>query len=337
MAWTNRSNKLSRFFAFKSKESRDTFFDKLKGLDAKNDYTAHALKIGDKAIVVKCGNGGTISNKDRFMTAAIDSLARSIAGSSGSNSSRSSTKLAEEKRAFIGGLASKLFNGVGRTMPGTFNALSKTPGLKRLPGFAERMQSPLRQVNANSAFQTHPGVLKNLANMKGSASQPLTSGQVTEAAANHLRSLPGVSNVDEAAGALVGQGKNRFFRLGVNGRGDLQNLMSQMAGAGYKDSEAYKALAQQYNAMGRNRYIAAAGGVGAYAGADAYMNRNQKPKGGFFGTVANIPATGADMLGAPGIGKMMRENPEITTIGSGAALAALLYSMMSNSGNNRYR
>jgi hypothetical protein len=335
MAWTNRNNKLARFFAFKYRETRDTFFDRLKKLDTKSNYAAHAIKIGEKAIVVKCGNGETISNKDRFMTAAIDSLARSIAGSTGSNSSRSSTKLAEEKRAFIGGLASKMFNGAGRAMPNFFNAASKTWGLKRIPGFAERMQSPMRQTAANATFKQNPNLLGDLGKMTGAPGKPLTSGQVTDQLATNMRAT-GAPGVDEAAGALAGQGQNRFFRLGLKGRGDLQNLMTQLESAGHGKTEAYKALQSQYNAMGRNRYIAGAGAIGAGATADAYMNRKQPAKGGFFGTVANIPATGAELAGAPGLGKMMRDNPEVTTLGSGAALAAILYSMWSAS-NNRYR
>lgn len=335
MAWTNRNNRLTRFFAFKSTDSRDTFFDRLKKLDTKNDYTAHALKIGAKAIVVKCGNGGTISNKDRFMTAAIDSLARSIAGSTGSNSSRSSTKLAEEKRAFIGGLASKLFNGATRAMPTFSNMASKAWGIRKIPGVVDRLQSPMRQTAANAAFKHTPGMLDDIAKMTGGPGKPLTSGQVTDQLAARMRAT-GVQGIDESAGALAGQGQNRFFRLGLKGRGDLDNVMNQLRAAGHEKSEAYKALQAQYNTMGRNRYLAAGGLVGAGATADAYLNRKQPNKGGFFGSVANIPATGAEMLGAPGIGKMMRDNPEITTLGSGAALAAILYSMWASS-NNRYR
>lgn len=337
MAWTTRNNKLARFFAFKSKETRDTFFDRLKKLDAKSDYTANAIKIGEKAIVVKCGNGETISNKDRFMTASIDSLAKSLVGSLGSNSSRS-TKVAMDKKAFFGRLASGLFHGAGKAMPSTFNAISHTPVVKNLvPGFASHFRSPTRNLAMNDALKQAPKHLDDVAGLKGTASKPLTSEDVVGKFTSGINADPklqGVGGLSEASGALAGQGRNGWWRLGVKGRGDLANFMDQLKARGHQNTEAYKALSDRYNSIGRNRMGLAIAAPMAYVGGKAYAEREPAKRNDIWSQIASVPAGVADMVGAGGIGKLMRENPEVTTLGSGAALAALLYYMMSRGGNN---
>jgi hypothetical protein len=337
MAWNTRNNKLARFFAFKSKETRDTFFDRLKKLDTKSDYTTNAIKIGDKAIVVKCGNGETISNKDRFMTASIDSLAKSLVGSLGSNPSRT-TKTAMNKKAVIGSLASGLFHGATNLMPSISNAISKTPIAKNIiPGFASHFRSPTRNLAMNQAFKQAPKHIDDVAALRGTASKPLTSEDVVNkftTGINNDAKLQGVTGLSEASGALAGQGRNGWWRLGVQGRGDLSNFMNQMKAQGHGNTEAYKALQSRYNSIGRNRMGLAIAAPMAYVGGQAVAGREPAKRNDIWSQIASVPAGAADMVGAGGIVKLMRENPEVTTLGSGAALAAMLYYMMSRGGNN---
>lgn len=338
MAWKTVGSRLTRFFGFPSHAARETFVKKVKALEVTHEHKLTVQRLGQRAAIVRCSKKNDITMKDHFMGAAVDSAANSIKGAKGSNSAKTNEILKEA--AFGLGLFSPLMKGLQK-VPGMAAAsksftngsfLPKMPGANRL-GTWGRNKAINPYLRAPGASGMSP--LQEIGKM-GPGVTPAQIGEyIGKNVAPKFTGKPKTTMLADTASAnLQAQLRNRAFPLGIKGRGDMRNLMAQLERSGQKDTHAYQALNKLYGNITRNRTLAGVGAGAAGFGTAAYLGREPDVSSSPFAGIANIPASLAEMAGAPSWANTMRQNPGTTTAVGGLSLAALLYMLMSNNRQN---
>lgn len=339
MAWKTVGNRLTRFFGFPSHAARETFVKKVKALEIAHEHKLTVQRLGERAAIVRCSKKNDITMKDHFMGAAVDSAASSIKGSKGSNSNKTNRELI--KAAALGlGLFSPIMKGLQKVPGAAFASKSFTTGsfLPKIPG-SNRLGTWGRNAAINPHLKAPAASGASHLEEIGKLPQGVTPQQIGEYIGKNVApgfaKKPGNTMLADTANAnLQAQLRSRPVPLAIKGRGDMRNLMAQLERSGQKNTPAYAALNKLYGNITRNRTIAGLGAGAAGFGTAAYLGREPDVSSSPFAGLANIPASLADMAGAPSWANTMRQNPGTTTAVGGLSLAALLYMLMSNNRQN---